>query len=164
MKDSQVQIDKCYVAKVSNRLVTVRVMSECRISETLRRYWPNKRRRFNCKNLRTGRFVELTAAKLRREVAAPSSDQRKEKNDRSVQRVSVSSTSVRKESVIMSAPKMSIKGNKLTIEVSLAKNPSPSKSGKTLICASTHGFVKGPKYKDEEISLSMNVTIPNPDN
>lgn len=38
--------------------------------------------------------------------------------------------------------KINVKGSKLTIEVDLSKDFGPSKSGKTNVVASTHGFEK----------------------
>lgn len=55
-----------------------------------------------------------------------------------------------------------LKGRTLTIVVELDESPEPSSSGKTLIAATTSGFVKtGESYKGKPLSVSLNVTIPN---
>ena len=51
-----------------------------------------------------------------------------------------------------------VKGDKLHIEVDLAQNQGPSKSGKTIIIASTEG--NQPIGKDD-IKIGLNVYKPN---
>lgn len=63
--------------------------------------------------------------------------------------------------------KAEIKGGNLVVTIPLEENPQPSKStGATLIVASTHGGVvvpvEHPKYKGEQIRLSVNGYITNP--
>ena len=48
-----------------------------------------------------------------------------------------------------------IKGRKVTLTFEIAEKPGPSKSGKSLILASTHGFVALPEL---DASLSLNLT------
>jgi lipopolysaccharide export system protein LptA len=60
--------------------------------------------------------------------------------------------------------KITVKGNKLTIEADLAEKPTPSASGKTLVLASTRGNLKtGQTFKvegtDREIVLGLNAYV-----
>lgn len=57
--------------------------------------------------------------------------------------------------------KISVNGNKLIIEVDLSKDFGPSKSGKTLVIASTLGNISVPNNEDTKIGL--NIYKPNPD-
>lgn len=55
--------------------------------------------------------------------------------------------------------KATVKGNILTIVVELAKKPAPSKSGKSLLLASSGGF-KYPEeltYLGKQVGLGLNV-------
>lgn len=52
--------------------------------------------------------------------------------------------------------KMEIKGNELVLKVNLDETHGSSKSGKTDIIATTHGFI-WKAYKDENIGISVNV-------
>lgn len=50
-----------------------------------------------------------------------------------------------------------IKNGKFTLSGDVEKNPEPSKSGKTFVLASTHGFVKGTDDKGREVMYSLNI-------
>jgi len=52
--------------------------------------------------------------------------------------------------------KMSVKDDTLTITVDLTLSSGPSKSGKTLIIATTRGFLPVPEHKGIAISLNVN--------
>ena len=55
--------------------------------------------------------------------------------------------------------KVTIKDSVLTIEIDTQK-PTPSASGKTLVVASTGGFVKTQAQVDgKEVSVSVNATV-----
>ncbi len=55
-------------------------------------------------------------------------------------------------------------GETLRIELPLSKKPKDSKSGKSLILATTSGFTStGLDYDGSDISVSVNVTIPKVD-
>lgn len=55
--------------------------------------------------------------------------------------------------------KVTIKDNTLVIEAPL-QTPQPSKSGKTLIVATTSGFLQtDAKVKGKNIAISLNATI-----
>lgn len=56
--------------------------------------------------------------------------------------------------------KMSVAGNKLTIEVDLAYRGGPSSTGKTLRVASTEGNV--PLEGNPEIKVGLNIFAPAP--
>ena len=52
-----------------------------------------------------------------------------------------------------------VKGQ-LVLTIDLEKDPKPSKSGKTLVVASSHGNVKtGVQYKGAEIVVGLNAYI-----
>ena len=52
--------------------------------------------------------------------------------------------------------KAQIKDGKLLLELELAENPAPSKSGKTLVVASTHGAQKtGTEWKEKEVVVVL---------
>lgn len=51
--------------------------------------------------------------------------------------------------------KMTRNGDKLTIEVDLSKNFGPSRTGKTIIIASTEGNVKAPQSDDTFVGLNI---------
>lgn len=53
--------------------------------------------------------------------------------------------------------KTEVKGDILTITVNLSEDHGPSKSGKTLIVASSHGFTNI-DHKGSNIGISINVT------
>jgi hypothetical protein len=55
----------------------------------------------------------------------------------------------------MSNVKLSQDGNTLTITVDLSQNLGPSKSGKTIMIASTEGNVSAPK--DGAVKIGLNV-------
>lgn len=56
--------------------------------------------------------------------------------------------------------KVSADGNKLIITIDLNKKPAPSASGKTLIAASTGGFVATEaKLNGSIINVSVNATV-----
>jgi len=52
--------------------------------------------------------------------------------------------------------KGTLKGKVLTLEIDLTKNYGPSKSGKTMTCASTGGFKKVPGTAH---SINLNVNM-----
>lgn len=62
MRDRDVKVGAVYAAKVSDRLVPVRVL------DGPIRYVAGQRARWQAKNLRTSRILEVTAARLRFEV------------------------------------------------------------------------------------------------
>jgi len=58
--------------------------------------------------------------------------------------------------------KVTIKGNKLTIEMDINKNPQPSKSGKTLIVASSGGnVVTDTEIGEKQLVVGVNAYIYN---
>lgn len=65
----------------------------------------------------------------------------------------------------MSDVTVKVANGKLTIEMPVeVKDPPTSKSGKTLVVASTHGGIKtGVKVAGGELTVSVNAYIPNPD-
>ena len=50
---------------------------------------------------------------------------------------------------------MKVEGTILTIKVDLSKEFGPSKSGKTMIIASTEGNVKIPEHEDKKVGLNV---------
>jgi hypothetical protein len=50
---------------------------------------------------------------------------------------------------------MKVEGTILTIKVDLSKEFGPSKSGKTVIIASTEGNVKIPEHEDKKVGLNV---------
>jgi len=50
---------------------------------------------------------------------------------------------------------MKVEGTILTIKVDLSKAFGPSKSGKTVIIASTEGNIKIPDHEDKKIGLNV---------
>jgi hypothetical protein len=58
---------------------------------------------------------------------------------------------------------MRVEKNKLIIEVDLTKTFGPSKSGKTMIVASTSGNAGLPGVNKEQIKVGLNVFKPNPE-
>lgn len=50
-----------------------------------------------------------------------------------------------------------IEGSKLLVEVNLEEEHGKSKSGKTLVVATTHGFISIPTDNDERLMFSLNV-------
>lgn len=60
MKTKEIKIGSVYLAKVSNRIVRVKV------NDSYTSY--NGRTKFNVTNLKTGRKIVVSAARLRREV------------------------------------------------------------------------------------------------
>lgn len=52
---------------------------------------------------------------------------------------------------------LKITGDKLVITVDLTQDHGPSKTGKTTIIGTTHGFANL-DYKDNPVSVSLNVT------
>jgi hypothetical protein len=58
--------------------------------------------------------------------------------------------------------KVTIKGNKLVIEMDINKDPQPSKSGKTLIVASSGGNVTtDTEINDKQLVVGVNAYIYN---
>ena len=55
----------------------------------------------------------------------------------------------------MSNVELSVKGKKLTITIDLDAEGTPSKSGKTLVIASTHGNIPVPE--NPELRLGLNI-------
>lgn len=51
--------------------------------------------------------------------------------------------------------KVSIKGTKMTLEVDLSKDQGPSKSGKTIIIATTSGNADVPGMEGAKMSLNV---------
>ena len=49
---------------------------------------------------------------------------------------------------------MSVNGQKLTIEIDLSKRLGPSKSGKTIVIATTSGNVEVPEHPDIKIGIN----------
>jgi hypothetical protein len=66
----------------------------------------------------------------------------------------VLSKSIFKEIYLMKNIEMTIEGETLTIKVDLSKDFGPSKSGKTIIIASSEGNVSVPE-RDEKIGLNI---------
>jgi len=64
IKQKDVEIDGRYTAKISGRIVIVQVIREDKYNSHRKRSW----KKFECKNLKTGRTVFLTAGKLRKRV------------------------------------------------------------------------------------------------
>jgi hypothetical protein len=50
---------------------------------------------------------------------------------------------------------MQVEGTVLTIKVDLSKEFGPSKSGKTIIIATTEGNIQLPDHKDKKIGLNI---------
>ena len=63
MKQAEVEVGGTYIARVSGRLVRVRVLQTTSS--------PGRPKRFWCKNLETGREIRCTAARLRHDGPAP---------------------------------------------------------------------------------------------
>ena len=51
--------------------------------------------------------------------------------------------------------KMTVKDDKLTIEVDLSKELGPSKSGKTIVIGSTKGIKPVPKMNEIKVGLNV---------
>ena len=49
---------------------------------------------------------------------------------------------------------MTVNGQKLTIEIDLSKRLGPSKSGKTIVIATTSGNVEVPEHSDIKIGVN----------
>ena len=57
--------------------------------------------------------------------------------------------------------KVTVEGDYLVIRIPAAKNPPPSKSGKSLMVASTQGIKRtGCQFNGAELSLGLNAFIP----
>lgn len=57
----------------------------------------------------------------------------------------------------MNNVKMEVKGNELTIKIDLSADTHPSKSGKTMVIASTEGNKRIPDNAQSEIFAGVNV-------
>ena len=66
----------------------------------------------------------------------------------------VLSKSIFKEIYLMKNIEMTVEGETLVIKVDLSKDFGPSKSGKTIIIASTEGNVSVP---DREVKIGLNI-------
>jgi len=56
--------------------------------------------------------------------------------------------------------KSEVKGNKLILTLDMDKEPKLSKSGKTRMVATTHGFMdSGVTVKDQPLKVSVNAVI-----
>ena len=55
----------------------------------------------------------------------------------------------------MSNVELSVKGKKLTITIDLDAEGTPSKSGKTLVIASTHGNIPVPENPELRLGLNL---------
>lgn len=71
-------------------------------------------------------------------------------------------TTMSEQSAVQESMSVARDGNVLVIRIPI-EDPQPSQSGKTLIVATTHGFLKsGVKVANRQVSVSITATIKPP--